>query len=127
MATDTSTSTTVEPAENQQHRLLRVLQHVGVFGLLASFQIVYASFIVAVNEAFAPARPEFPLWFDVVLQTGIGIPVVVVLALAGHYVASIVTGDRAGDWWRWALYAAGIAALVLPVFNYLAPQAAGAF
>jgi len=127
MATDTSTSTTVESGGNQQHTLLRALQHVGVFGLLASFQIVYASFIVTVNEAFAAASPGFPLWFDVVLQTGIGIPVVVVLALAGHYVASVVSGDSAGGWWRWGLYAAGIAALVLPVFNYLAPQAAGAF
>lgn len=127
MATTTSTETTDASAENQQHTLLRALQHVGVFGLLASFQIVYASFIVAVSEAFAAASPEFPLWFDIVLQTGIGIPVVVVLALAGHYVASIVSGDSAGDWWRWSLYAAGVAALVLPVFNYLAPQAAGAF
>ena len=127
MATDTRAETVESCGEHNQHWLLRVLQHVGVYALLVSFEVVYASFIVTVGEIFAQPGVEFPQWFRAVHAAGLGIPVVVTLALAAYYTMSVVSGESPGEWWRYALYAAGGAALVLPVFYYLAPQAVGAF
>jgi len=119
MATDTSTTTKVESGGNQQSSYGKVFQHIGVLALVGSFQVVYSTFIVVANEVFSQASVDLPQWFEIVVQTGTGIPVVVVLALTANYTVAAITGKEPVDWWRITAYAAAIGLLALPVMNYI--------
>jgi hypothetical protein len=111
--------------ERTHYRLLRTLQHLGIVGLALSSIVFYATMLALVNTAAPDLFTAQPVWLVVLAQSGLGIPAVVVLALLAHYVTGVVAGGGEIETWRIACYAAGIGAVVLPVFNYLMPRAAG--